>query len=72
MKDLRPQKMLKHLLLFLRDERLTGAYGVLNLSGDTLRVRMLAMTLGREDYTHLHAFGVLQYKLGTKSLFIIF
>jgi hypothetical protein len=39
--------MLKNLLLFLRDKKITGAYGVLNFSGDTLRVRLLAMA-GRE------------------------
>ena len=45
--SLRPQKMLKHLLLNSIIEDFFGALGVLNLSKDTLQVLVIAVALGR-------------------------
>jgi len=52
---LRPQKMLKHLLLFLIIKDFIGALGVLIFSENTLRVPVLAVTPVRLGFSHLHA-----------------
>ena len=48
----RPQKMLKHLLLYSIMKDFIGALGVLNFSKDTLRVLMIAVALGRFGFVH--------------------
>jgi hypothetical protein len=54
-KSLRPQKTLKHLLLYSIIKNFIGALGVLNFSKDTLRVPMIAVTQGRLGFVHPHA-----------------
>jgi len=51
----RPQKMLKHLLLYSIMKDFIGALGVLNYSKDTLRVLLFAVAPGRLEFVHLHA-----------------
>jgi hypothetical protein len=51
----RPQKMLKHLLLYSIMKDFIWALGVLNFSKDTLRVLIIAVALGRADLVYLHA-----------------
>ena len=51
-KSLRPQKMLKHLLLLSIIKDFIGALGVLNFSKDTLRVPEIAVALGRLGFCH--------------------
>jgi hypothetical protein len=46
-KSLRPQKMLKHLLLYSIIKDFIGALGVLNFPKDTLRVLVIAVMPGR-------------------------
>jgi len=48
-KSLRPQKMLKHLLLYSIINDFMGALGVLNFSKNTLRVLVIAVALERLD-----------------------
>ena len=45
----RPQKMLKHLLLYSIMKDFIGALGVLNFSKDTLRVLLFAVAPGLVD-----------------------
>ena len=52
-KSLRPQKMLKHLLLYSIITNFIGALGVLNFSKDTLQVPMIAVTPERLGFVHL-------------------
>jgi len=51
----RPQKMLKHLLLYSIVKDFIGALGVLNFSKDTLRVLLFAVAPGRLEFVHPHA-----------------
>jgi hypothetical protein len=59
----RPQKMLKHLLLYSMMKDFIGALGVLNFSKDTLRVLIFAVAPGRLEFVHLHALGGVRLKV---------
>ena len=50
-KSLRPQKMLKHLLLYSIITNFIGALGVLNFLKNTLRVLVIAVALGRLEFS---------------------